>query len=131
MKNEAGWCCFNCLDNRGVPGKIVEADVCDCGLDHRDPEYAQYVKFREVVHFDPPHRFKGKDTGIQGKGVGRCACDPKKMSFGNCFSSGHVAAVTCKKCKETDAFKGFTEVQTAEVPPEADHLIEAPEEVVA
>jgi hypothetical protein len=88
--------CFNCLNDKGVPGKPFEADlpVCPCGVDGRSPDMAAYVHKREVIHFDPPHAI------LKGRGVRKVACTGAAVGTGQ-MASGHPAAVNCRKCQET------------------------------
>lgn len=94
------WLCWNCTNEKGLPGKPFEGDlpVCPCGVDGRLAEYKPYVVKREVIHYDPPHDV------LKSRGVRKHACDGVEVGKGP-MASGHPAAVTCPKCQATEAYR--------------------------
>jgi len=113
----AGFKCLNCLDEQGMPGKVVPGDIplCACGVDGRLPEYKNYIFARVSTHFDAPHDV------LRGRGCGKRACDDKSTTGENVSSSGHTAAVTCEQCMKTDSYKKWAAIQgTPTIPEEHD-----------
>lgn len=112
------WICWNCVGDRGNPGKKFEAQepVCSCGVDGSVPRYAGLVAKCEVIHFDPP------DAVLKGRGANVRACDQKP--FGGAMASGVPAVVSCKKCMATAEFIKECERVGEILPvPEADFVV--------
>ena len=108
--------CYNCVGDNGTPGKDFEGDApkCPaCGVDAAgNPRLAGMIVALEVIHFDAP-------SPVRGVGVGFRACDPKKrlpdgdgMDKGTRFT-GHPAAVTCPRCKASEAYLKATADDTS------------------
>ena len=78
----------------------AEEPVCEkCGCDAREPRYSDVVVQLAVIHFDPP------DEKFVGRGKNYLACNPKRH-VGGYMATGNTELVNCKKCKDTEAFKG-------------------------
>lgn len=89
----------------GMPGYDFTADVpvCPkCGVDARQPRFANLIVTRTLIHFDPPSGV------VPGYGKNVCVCDGKPL--GGRVSSGDPDAVNCPACRESaewqDAQKG-------------------------
>ena len=86
-----------------------------CGADPaRDPRDKALVVELAVVHLDPPHPTR------PNRGLGHLACDPAvavPRGDGVRFT-GEPVAVTCRACRQTDAFRRLT--PAGGVPAEAD-----------
>lgn len=89
---------FRCLECRAEFEAPVPACAA-CGIDPaKDPRDADLVAPLVTIHFDPPHRRKGR-------GMGHAACNPGlKVGHPGCAFTGEPLAVNCAKCKASAAF---------------------------
>lgn len=86
--------CLNCKAEFDAPRPAC----APCGLDATaNPRDAQLLAELAVVHFDPPSK-------VEGRGLGRAACDPAVKYGGDRRFTGEPAAVTCPACKASQAF---------------------------
>ena len=116
--------CWNCLDDRQMPGREFEAvlPVCPtCTLDGRTPDGKGVLLEIPFFHFAPPHPV------LKGKGTGKRACDGKPTGTDRQPCTGEPSVVTCPACLKTDAYR--EEAEKAGVPvavAERDFRIESP-----
>jgi hypothetical protein len=100
------WKCYNCLDDRAIPGRDFFADtpVCPkCGADKSDPQAANTVVACRIVHLEPPHPF------LVNKGTGTIACGFVRTP--DTRITGETLATNCPKCRASDAYKAAFAVQ--------------------
>lgn len=95
--------CYNCEDERGVPGHpfFAETPVCPkCGLDGTKPQYARHFAPMKAIHFDTPDPAFAKSKNKHGSGKAACSPDLKNVMLTNAPN-----VVNCPACKETDEWK--------------------------
>lgn len=95
--------CWNCLDDRNMPGREFEADkpVCPtCGLDPvKHPEGKGLLVEIKPCHFVPPHPV------IKSRGTGKRACDGKPVGTASQPCTAEPPVVTCRACQQSDEFR--------------------------
>jgi len=106
--------CMNCPGPvRGRAGRDFFAHpehvVCpDCGADLSHPQTGRLIQELALIHFDPPGELAKEFESLRGTvGENVPACDPT-IPFGTAHLSGETRAVTCPRCKATDAFREAT-----------------------
>jgi hypothetical protein len=78
----------------------AELPICPaCKLDGRNPRYRNFVTELVTVHFLPP------DPIVKTMVLGTLACDPSKPHQPGIVATPSHAAVNCKCCIASQAFK--------------------------
>ncbi|WP_020474925.1 hypothetical protein [Zavarzinella formosa] len=93
--------CYNCSDDKGMPGRDFAADkpVCPkCGLDGSPgSRFASKIVALRTIHLDPPH------PTVKSAGTGQPACGVPRL--GSMAMTGDPNVVNCPKCRETPEWK--------------------------
>lgn len=84
--------CYNCLSDKGTPGRDFVADkpVCPkCTLDGTDPHVAHLIVACRLIHFEAPHPIAAD------RGTGKLACGAPRLGT---QSTGVITAANCPAC---------------------------------
>lgn len=97
--------CYNCENDKGVPGKdfVAEVPKCPtCGLDGTDKHVAHLIVTCRLIHFNPPHPI--------AKGVGSkdLACGASPM---NAQVTKEIVAANCPACLASEAGRAAARAQ--------------------
>lgn len=100
----------------------AEDPVCPkCQADQRHPKRGVLIVELEVIHFDPPSKYRGL-------GLGHLACNsayqPGQLLGGkHVMATGDPGSVNCPNCRESDFWKEAKKASSGMVPPAADLLL--------